>query len=131
MKNKFSKALAWLFGCLSGMLLLFVAYFVSELQHTKADVRLTRDLVWRIAAERDHALKSDVPQAVQYLQSFDVPADWYGQFQGDLADIIIQARRNAAEDVMDYLRARTGKDFGDDPEKWIEALETEGRGEVK
>jgi hypothetical protein len=125
MKIDTSKFVAWVFGLLSVVLFLLLAGATIKLQHTQADLRLTRDVVWRIDVDRRHALKSDVVQAVQYLQMFNVPSEWDTGFDKQLASIISLVRENAVQDVIAYLRDKTGKDFGDDPKKWIEALNDE------
>lgn len=122
MKFAVAKCLAWLFAASTVTLLLLLVHFLRELQHTKADIRLTRDVVWRVDAERGHALKGDIAQAVQYLQMFDEPAEPDTGFEKNLAAIISLERKVATREVIAHLRAKTGKDFGDDPQKWIEAL---------
>ncbi len=120
MKSALSNYLAWSLAALSLILFLFLAYFMWELQRIRADTRLTRDLVWRIDAERDHALKGDVAQAVQYLQMFQEPPEHSTDFEKHLAAIITVQRKAATRDVIAYLRSRTGDDLGDDPLNWIE-----------
>ena len=119
------KCLTWLFAALSVVMFLMLVHYLRELQRTKADIRLTRDVVWRIDAERAHALKGEVTQAVQYLKMFDEPLEPDTGFEKHLAAIITLQRKVAARDVMAFLRLKTGKDFGDEPQKWIEALEAE------
>lgn len=102
-------------------MLLLLTHYVRQLQLTKADIRLTRDLVWRYGAERDLALKSDVPQAIQYLEGFNVSRDPGELGNKNLAFILDREREEAARDIIAYLRLKTGKDFGTVPGKWIEA----------
>ena len=122
MRFPIAKCLAWLFATSTVILLLLLVHFLKELAQTKAAIRLTRDVVWRVDAERDNALKGDVAQAVQYLQMFDEPAEPDTGFEKNLAAIISLERKVAVRDVIAHLRGTTGKDFGDDPQKWIEAL---------
>ena len=122
MKLKVVTFLAVLFAASTVALLLLLVHYLEEWQQLKADVRLTRDVVWRIGAERDLALKCDVAQAVQYLQMFHEPADADTGFEKHLAAIISLQRKVAVRDVIAHLRGMINKDFGSDPEKWIEAL---------
>jgi hypothetical protein len=122
MKPNPNKLLVFSLGILSAVFLFLAVRSMNELQHTKADIRLARDMVFSIQTECDHALKSDVTEAIQYLQRFDVPDDWYGEFQKNLSAIIILERKNAAKRVIAYLRLKTGKDFGETPENWIKGL---------
>src|SRR5437016_3011797 len=119
MKINICKLLVWLFGALSIMLLVLLVYFARELHTTRADIRLTRTVVWRIDAERTHVLKSDVSQALQYLKMFYESPEPDTGFEKNLAAIITLERKVATRDVIAYLRGKTGKDFGDDPTKWI------------
>lgn len=93
-----------------------------KLQQAKADDRLMRDLIWRYDAERQQALKGDVPQAVQYLQMFNVPSNPDELGNKYLADVLGRERKRSVQEIIGYLRIKTGKDFGNEPEKWIEEL---------
>ncbi len=43
------------------------------------------------------------------------------QIAGSRLDQIVERqRRRAAMDIIAYLRAKTGEDLGDDPQKWIQ-----------
>lgn len=125
MKCNLLKYLAWAFGTVSVVLLFSLVHVVRELQIIKADIRLTRDIVWRIDAERDDALEGDVSRAVQYLRMFVEPPDGSTGFDARLASIISLARKAAARDVVAHLRAQTGEDFGNDPANWVLHLTTD------
>jgi uncharacterized protein YijF (DUF1287 family) len=42
--------------------------------------------------------------------------------------VVERARQCAVREIMEILRSRTRKDFGDDPRRWIEGLRAEGIG---
>lgn len=45
------------------------------------------------------------------------------QIEGHPLDQIVEtARAGAAREVISYLREKTGKDFGDDPQAWLDAI---------
>lgn len=123
MKYSIFKYLCWFFAALSAVLIGLVANFAIGAHHTKADIRLTSNIIRSIHAELEHALKGDIPQAIQYLRRFDVPSEG-GQLRKPLSDMVEGERRMAIKEILTHLRAKTNKDFGKDPKKWIEALET-------
>jgi hypothetical protein len=48
------------------------------------------------------------------------------QTEGSALDRVVErARQSAVREIIAILRSRTGKDFGDDPRRWIEGLRTE------
>ncbi len=130
MNTRFWRYAVCLLGMLSVALLALLARAVIKLQQVRAEVRLTRDLIWRYDAEREHALKGDVRQAVQYLQMFNVPSSPDELGNKNLAYILGRERKQAVREIITYLRTKTGKNFGDEPEKWIEGLKDDA-GEVK
>ena len=105
----------------SAILLFFVGYFAIRCQRINADIRLTKDVVWRIQGERDQAVGGNVAEALQYLQMFHVPSSWDTGFPKHLAEIISLERRRAVSDIIAHLRATTGRDYGEDPQKWLQA----------
>jgi uncharacterized protein YijF (DUF1287 family) len=65
---------------------------------------------------------------VRYLEY----ALWYypsgtKQTKGSGLDRVVErARQCAVREIIEILRSRTRKDFGDDPRRWIEGLRAEG-----
>src|SRR5262249_30138795 len=52
------------------------------------------------------------------------------QTKGSSLDRMVErARHGAVREIISILRSRTGKDFGDDPRRWIEGLRAEGANE--
>jgi len=94
----------------------------TTLHHVNADIRLTRDALFTIDAQRRHTLNGDVPQAIQYLRQYDIPFDPDELGNKYLAGILSDERQRAVNDIIAFLRTRTGQDFGDDPERWVEEL---------
>jgi hypothetical protein len=73
---------------------------------------------------RAKALQSHPENAVEYLQYV---VDYYPsgtkQVQGSRLDRIVErARQNAIREILADLRVKTGKDLGDDPQRWIDDL---------
>ena len=53
------------------------------------------------------------------------------QTEGSALDRVVErARQSAVREIIAILRSRTGKDFGDDPRRWIEGLSTEGMARI-
>jgi hypothetical protein len=50
------------------------------------------------------------------------------QVMGSQLDIIVErARQSAIREILADLRKKTGKDLGDEPQRWIQALKPDGR----
>lgn len=124
------KWLTWILGALSVALLLLLAQSQMQLNRTKSDIRFARELVDSFQSYRHLAAKSDAEQAAYYLRKLQLPAG-AKPFENVVADFVERERKQAVEDVLAHLRNQTGNDFGDDPEKWIQALEANGAGEPK
>ena len=95
--------------------------------YAKWDVRDARIAVRRIDNNRYTALHGTSEEAIVCLRDIvTCYTPWTWKRPDLLLGQFVQERRaNAVRDVVDYLRIKTGKDFGNDPEKWIEALNTE------
>jgi hypothetical protein len=54
------------------------------------------------------------------------------QIRGSRLDRVVErAREGAVREMIGILRARTGKEYGDDPRRWIEGLRSAGMGGMK
>ncbi len=54
------------------------------------------------------------------------------QTKGSRLDRVVErARESAVREMIAILRARTGKEFGEDPRRWIEGLRAAGSGGTK
>jgi hypothetical protein len=70
------------------------------------------------------AMKSTPVEAAGYLEYTEkyYPSGTK-QIPGSRLDAIVEtARSNATREIIGYLRLKTGKDFGEEPKKWIEQL---------
>ena len=85
----------------------------------KNEVRYAHDIIGRFNSDRDFALKAELPEAVVYLQTLHFPEGQSSPFSGALAQFVETQRRRAVQDIISHLRAKTGKDLGDQPEAWI------------
>jgi hypothetical protein len=71
---------------------------------------------------RAQALQSDPTGAVgclEYVVSY-YPSGSKQETGSRLDRIVERERAVAVRDILAYLRAKSGEDLGDDPEKWIE-----------
>jgi hypothetical protein len=108
---------------LSGLLLSLLVWSQCQLMQIKSDIRFARDAAWGFRADRDLALKGDLSKAAFYLRRLETPVDAGDSFRNAVADFLERERKHAVKDIVVELRAKTGKDFGDSPEAWINALE--------
>jgi hypothetical protein len=77
---------------------------------------------------RDKAYQSHPENAVKYLEyAVSYYPSGTKQVQGSSLDRIVErARQNAIREILAYLRVKTGKDLGDDPQRWIDELKKTG-----
>ena len=106
-------------GVLSLVLLVCLLASVGRSNQYRANVRFAHDIVWSFQADRDLALKAEVPEAVGYLEKLHFPERQPSPFSGSLSNYVEEERRRVVRDVMVYLRTKTGKDLGNKPEPWI------------
>ena len=73
----------------------------------------------RVKAER-----ADAAEALDYLEyTLRYYPSGTKQIGGSQLDRIVErARQNALREIIAALRARTGKDLGDDPQHWLDEL---------
>jgi hypothetical protein len=64
-------------------------------------------------------INEEIMNTIQYLEELHFPEGKASPFTGSLAYFVETQRRRAVHDVIRYLRSKTGKDLGDDPEVWI------------
>jgi hypothetical protein len=74
---------------------------------------------------RTNALQSPPTEAVRCLEYV---VEFYPsgtkQVPGSRLDLIVErARQNAINEIIANLRTKTGKDYGDDPKRWIAELD--------
>ena len=104
---------------------LFVALLVvgfgqlRELNRYKMDVRYAHDIIGGFHFKRDLALKAEPQEASHYLYELYFPKGQPSPFTGSLSNFVETERRRDVHDILIYLRAKTGKDLGADPETWI------------
>jgi hypothetical protein len=115
------KRLVVLLAFLLSTSVLMLAGTQFQLNRTKNDIRSARELVEGFHSYRDLALKSEPVTATYYLQKLRMPSE-AEPFQNIAADFVELERKRAVKDIVAYLRNLTGKNFGDEPEKWIQAL---------
>jgi hypothetical protein len=104
---------------LSLVLLVLWLVTLGQKNRHRADVRYAHDIVGGFQGWRDLALKAEPAGATGYLEQLAFPEGQPSPFSGSLSYFVETQRRRAVKDVIDYLRAKTGKDLGDKPEAWI------------
>jgi len=87
----------------------------------RAELRRAQDLAWNYATIREEALGKNAIHAVACLERLRLPPNSVA-FSGSGAVFVEHERQRSVRDIIQYLRAKTGRDFGDEPEKWIEGL---------
>ncbi len=123
MRTKFCALAIVSLLAISSALLLLLLNSAVRLRRTKSEIQLARDLVSSIQADRDLALRGGATNAAFYLQRLREPPQ---PLDNVLADFVGRERKRAIKDIISSLRASTGRDYGDSPGPWIEAIE-EGR----
>lgn len=106
-------------GVLSLVVLICLFISIGRSNRYRADVKYAHDIVWSFQADRDLALKAEVPEAVRYLEKLHFPEGKPSPFSGSLSNYVEEQRRIAVRDVITCLRAKTGKELGNTPEAWI------------
>ena len=75
---------------------------------------------------REKVARSDPPEAADYLAyALNYYPSGTKQIPGSRLDRIVErARRNAVREMISLLRAKSGRDFGDDPQRWVDGLKS-------
>lgn len=82
-------------------------------------VRHAYDALWLLDATRDIALRSEPSEPVEYLYKLQGAAPGSPVWNNVDASIVELERKRAIKDVIRYLRTKTGKDLGENPDPWI------------
>ncbi|MCK9316228.1 MAG: hypothetical protein M0Q48_08815 [Verrucomicrobia bacterium] len=87
-------------------------------------VAMAREQVMIFEYSRDEGIKKEPAECISHLQYI---INYYPsgskQIEGHRLDQIVEtARAGAVREVISYLREKTGKDFGDDPQVWLDAI---------
>jgi hypothetical protein len=116
------KRAVWVLGI--GVALLVVLLSVITFNNLEHTLRLAfADEQTQIFEDmRIQASQAEPPKAVEFL---DYAVSYYPsgskQVPGSRCDRIVErARRSAVREIIADLRARTGQDLGDDPQRWVE-----------
>jgi len=113
--------------------LLFLQYRFGRLRN---DIQLANDLGWTFDRDRELACKGDVTNAASILWKLHFPGlDWPDAprpFEGALGQIVERQRKAAVQSVIECLKAKSGENLGDSPERWILKFGAEEvRGQLK
>jgi len=90
-----------------------------EIAEVREQIRAAGDVLWLLDATRDCALRSEPAEAVEYLYKLQGPMPGSPPVHNADSNIMELERKRAVKDVIRYLRAKTGKDLGDNPDSWI------------
>jgi hypothetical protein len=114
------KYLSSALAILSLVLLVLLLALRIQTNRDRADVRYAHDIVWGFDDKRDLALKGELSDTMTYLEQLSFPEGQPSPFSGSLSNFVETVRRRDVHDIIVYLRAKTGKNFGDKPEAWIQ-----------
>jgi hypothetical protein len=112
---------------LLGLVLCLICHLVTDVQIALADEQTS--IFEQMCKETAGSAAVDV----RYLEY----TLWYypsgtRQTKGSGLDRMVErARQSAVREMIAVLRSRTGKDFGDDPRRWIDGLRVAGNGGTK
>jgi hypothetical protein len=118
--SRFKPLLPWIITLLLGTLLVvsLIDYAVTRLHIAFADDQTAIfEQMRRQVAESNSA---DV-QCLQYVVTY-YPSGTKQTTGTPLDRVVERARQSAIREIIATLRIRTGKDFGDNPKRWIERL---------
>ena len=112
------------------LLLVISVLFAFSYGSLKLRVAFAHGQIDVFDSTRSKAMNSTPIEAAGYLE---YAANYYPsgtkQVPGSRLDVIVEtARSNAVREIIGYLRQKSGKDFGDDPQKWVEALKADTPG---
>ncbi|MGZ4971680.1 MAG: hypothetical protein ACXWDN_02885 [Limisphaerales bacterium] len=85
----------------------------------RSDLRYARQIIALNSLTRNVALKSDITNAVDCLYKLQDPLPGSIPFTNIAADIVDMNRKRDAQDIITYLRAKSGIDLGTNPADWI------------
>jgi hypothetical protein len=113
-------ALGWLLVVVCVVQLPSSYRFQTRFNKRSADYRYANDLVSGFRTDREFALKSQLPEAVRYLEKLQFPEGKPSPFSGSLSNYVETARREAVGKVVAHLRTTAETDLGTNPVAWIE-----------
>ncbi|HQC42416.1 MAG TPA: hypothetical protein PLV91_02975 [Verrucomicrobiota bacterium] len=87
-------------------------------------VKFAREQIMIFKQMREEGIKEEPAECVSCLgYIINYYPSGSKQIEGHPLDQIVEtARAGAAREVISYLREKTGKDFGDDPQAWLDAI---------
>jgi hypothetical protein len=114
-------ALLWIGGTL---LVSFAIFRQFESIAAEARIRFAEEQTEIFEQMREQVEVSDATNAAGCLSyTLNYYPSGTKQVAGSPLDYMVErARRGALREMMARLRTKTGQDFGDDPQRWIEGL---------
>jgi hypothetical protein len=117
-------ALAVGLGLVVGLMLILLGKCYYENFLLSLRVAFAEDQIEIFDEMRTRALQSPPAEAVEFLEYV---VEYYPsgtkQVPGSPLDRIVErARQNAIKEIIASLRDKTGRDYGDDPKRWIAEL---------
>jgi len=114
------------FGLCVGLALMLILLGMCYYDHVPLSLRVAfaEDQTQIFDESRTKALQSPPTEAVK---SLEYVVEYYPsgtkQVPGSRLDRIVErARQNATREIIASLRTKTGRDYGDDPKRWIAEL---------
>ena len=107
-----------------GLLLTFAVYTQIQSSLTTLKISFARDQTEIFERMREKVKRGNAAEAADalgYVVSY-YPSGTKQSTGSGLDLVVEQARRSAVREIIAELRAKTGRDFGDDPMRWIDGL---------
>ena len=125
MSSRFARFIVAFLSALMLAAILSAGYWYGRYDELDVRTRLAAGQTTSFESVRDKALRSTRPEeiaaCIEHTLGYYPSGSGSGQPTGSRLDHIVEGvRRTAVEDMIGHLRAVSGIDLGDDPQKWIE-----------
>jgi hypothetical protein len=123
MSGRFARVIVAILSALMLAAIVCAGYLFGRYDELDVRTRLAAGQTTSFESVREKALQSTRPEEI--AACIEHTLDYYpsgsGQPTGSRLDHIVEGvRRTAVDDMIRHLRAVSGIDLGDDPQKWIE-----------
>lgn len=126
METKNYKRLAIVLGVALVLIALLLGMFVFDYVVLAVHVALANEQTQIFEQMRSQALEATPEKAVEYLEyaAYYYPSGTKQVAGSPLDRTVERARQFAIASIIANLRAKTGRDLGDDPKQWIDEFKT-------
>jgi hypothetical protein len=122
LSRRFKRIVAWA-GIIA--LISFATYHQIESAITRLRIAFADEQTAIFEDMREKARQADTKEATEFLTYvLNYYPSGTKQATGSTLDRIVdRARRDAVREIITLLRNKTHQDYGDDPQRWIKALD--------